>query len=100
MKNHLIFCLAALGFLAALIGMASPALGIFAALPVYAPLTFTLRIIEWQGAWQSASVPVFALGGLFALVYYALLFLITIMLNQTSDDRWVPRDCPCPTPGA
>jgi competence protein ComEC len=77
----------ALGFLAALIGMASPALGIFAALPVYAPLTLTLRVIEWQGAWQSASVPVFALGGLFALIYYALLFLITIMLNQTSDER-------------
>jgi len=76
-----------LGMAASASGILSPAAGAVVALPAYALLTATLRIVEWTGSFSWAAVPVYAFGEAAAVAYYALLFGVTAVATQSPRTR-------------
>ncbi len=77
-----------LGGLAAFIALFTPhAIGALAALPVYAFLTTTIRIIAWLSEFEAAVVPVYGFGPPAVLAYYIVLLALTAFALQPALER-------------
>jgi competence protein ComEC len=81
-----------LGMLASLAGLLAPAIGApalagLAALPAYALLTATLRVVEWTGALPWASIPIHTFGAPAAAAWYGGLLAWTAVAAQPAPAR-------------
>lgn len=77
-----------LGGLGAFIALFTPhAIGTLVALPAYAFLTATIRIIQWLSGFEAAAVPVYGFGPPAVLAYYIVLLALTAFALQPALER-------------
>jgi competence protein ComEC len=76
-----------LGGIAAAVGVALPAIGSIVALPVYALLTATLRVVEGMGSLSSAAVPIYNVSTALVSCYYALLLAMMMFASQAAETK-------------
>ncbi|BCX05720.1 MAG: hypothetical protein KatS3mg053_3658 [Candidatus Roseilinea sp.] len=77
-----------LGGLAAFVALFTPhAIGALVALPAYAFLTATIRIIQWLSGFTAAVVPVYGFGPPAVLAYYLVLLALTTLALQPASER-------------
>jgi competence protein ComEC len=76
-----------LGILASIAGVLSISLGALLALPAYALLTLTLRLVEWTSLPAWATQPIYGFDALPASLYYLALGLFTLVISQPSNTR-------------
>ncbi|MFC1464479.1 MAG: ComEC/Rec2 family competence protein [Candidatus Brachytrichaceae bacterium NZ_4S206] len=82
-----------LGGLAAFVALFAPhAIGALVALPAYAFLTATIRIIVWLSGFEAAAVPVYGFGPPAVLMYYIVLLALTIFALQPALERRAVAD--------
>ena len=78
-----------LGMCASVAGLLSVPLGAIVAVPAYALLTATLRVVEWAGALSWATVPVYDFGAPVVIAYYLGLFALSALLSQPASTRHI-----------
>jgi hypothetical protein len=76
-----------LGMVSSVIGLISISLAGTLALPAYALLSATLRIVEWMARLPGACFPVFDFGTPHAVAYYLTLFGLTALAAQPANER-------------
>ncbi|HEY3289419.1 MAG TPA: ComEC/Rec2 family competence protein [Anaerolineae bacterium] len=76
-----------LGLMAVVTGLFSTSAGAIAALPAYALLTITLRVVEWMAAPSWAALPVYGFGTLHVIASYLALGAVTAVFSMKIDLR-------------
>lgn len=76
-----------LGLMAVVTGLFSTPAGAIVALPTYALLTITLRVVEWMASPAWAALPVYAFGPPHVIAYYFVLGAITAVFSMKIDLR-------------
>ena len=78
-----------LGMLGSAVGVFTPAIGYWVALPAYALLTATLRVVEGLAQVPGAAVPIYSFGGLHLAAYYIALSIFTLWLSVPQAARQI-----------
>lgn len=76
-----------LGIAAALVSMVAPGLAMLAALPAYALLAYTIKMVQLTAGAPFAAVPIYDFGAPATLAYYLFLFGVTWLMGLPRQQR-------------